>query len=111
MAFDRIRMIDTGDISAGGYVDFSQAEEVDLTLKRVFVVEASGASVNNVVMTIHVGDQPLVRPNVSAAVFDPSNPLNPELNIPVPKGTKVNGRVTNNESASRRLYIHLVYEK
>jgi len=110
MAFNRIRVIDTGSISAGSYADFEQAEEIDLVLKRIFIVEAGGNSVNNVTLTFNVGDKPYFRPDVSAAIFDPSNPLNPELNIKVEKGVKVSGRVTNNEAADRQLYIHLVYE-
>jgi hypothetical protein len=62
------------------------------------------------VLTFNVGDVPYFRPNASAAVFDPSNPLNPELNIEVKKGVKVSGRVTNNTAASVQCYIHLVYE-
>jgi len=110
MAFNRIRVIDTGSISAGSYADFEQAEEVDLILKRIFIVETGGNSVNYVTLTFNIGDYPFFRPNASAAIFDPSNPLNPELNIRVDKGVKVSGRVTNNEAAARRLLIHLVYE-
>jgi hypothetical protein len=110
MPFNRIRVIDTGSISAGGYVDFSQAEEVNLTLKKVFIIEATGATMNNVVLTLNLGDTPFFRPNASAALFHPSNPSVIELNLPVAAGVKVNGRVTNNESAARRLFIHLVYE-
>ena len=110
MTFNRIRVIDTGSISAGGYVDFSQAEEIDLVLKKILINEATGATVNNVVLTLFLGDTPLFRPNVSAAIFSPQNPTVPELNLSVAKGIKVNGRVTNNESAARRLFIHLIYE-
>jgi hypothetical protein len=111
MAFDRIRRIDTGSIAAGGYADFSQAEEVDLILKKIVIVEATGASINNVILTFNIGDTPLFRPDASAAIFLPINPNIPEFNVEVIKGTKVNGRVTNNEAAARRLFIHLIYEK
>ena len=109
--FNRIRVIETGSISAGSHKDYEQAEEVDLVLKRIFIVETGGNSMNNVVLTLYVGDKPYFKPNASAAIFDPSNPLNPELNIEVAKGVKVSGRVTNNESAARSLLIHLVYEE
>ena len=108
--FNRIRVIDTGSIAAGGYYDYSCAEEVDLLLKKILVVEATGATINSVMMTFNLGDTPFFRPNISAAILHPSNPNVPELNLDVPKGIKVNGRVTNNESAARRLYIHLIYE-
>jgi hypothetical protein len=110
MAFNRIRVIDTGSISAGGYADFSQAEEIDLTLKKILIVETSGATVGKVVLTFNLGDTPLFRPNACAALFSPSNPNVPELNLSVAKGIKINGRVTNNESGARNLLIHLVYE-
>jgi hypothetical protein len=110
MPFNRIRVIDTGSISAGGYFDYSQAEEVDLVLKKILIVEATGASINGVVLTLNLGDTPMFRPNASAMIFHPSNPNVPELNLAVAKGIKVNGRVTNGESAARRLLIHLIYE-
>ena len=108
--FNRIRVIDTGSISAGGFVDYSAAEEVDLVLKKILIVEATGATINSVLLTFNLGDTPFFRPNVSAMIFHPSSPNVPELNLDVPKGIKVNGRVTNNETAARRLYIHLIYE-
>jgi len=111
MAFDRIRKIDTGSIAAGGTFDFVQSEEVDLVLRKVVIVEATNASIYSVLLTLNVAEQPLLRPDACAAIFLPSNPQVPEFDVDVPKGTKVNGRVTNNESAARRLFIHLFYEK
>ena len=108
--FARVRVIDTGSISSGGYADFKQAEEIDLILKKIVVVEASGAAVNNVLMTLFVGDKPLVYPNVSADLFSKDSKANPDLNISVKAGTYVSGRVTNNTSSAVRLYIHLIYE-
>ena len=108
--FARIRMIDTDSISAGGYADFKQAEEIDLVLKKIVIVEASGASVENVTFTLFVGDKPLVYPNVSAAVFAPDSKANPDMNVEVKAGTYVSGRVTNNTGSAVRLYIHLIYE-
>ena len=106
-----IRKLDTSSISAGGYVDIVHAEPVDVKLKKVQVVEATGASVNNVLMTFYVGDDPKVLPDVSARIFTGDYALLPELDIEIKAGVKITMRVTNNESAARRLYIHLIYER
>jgi hypothetical protein len=106
-----IRKLDTGSIPAGGYVDIVHAEPVDVKLKKIQIVEATGASVNNVVMTLYVGDVPIVLPDVSAAVFVGPYEQLLELNVEIKAGVKITMRVTNNETAARRLYIHLIYEK
>ena len=111
MPTERIRMIDVGDISAGSFAEYSQAEEIDLTLKRVFVVEKGGGSLAEVTMTLYVGDKPVLYPDAVAEIFNVTNQMNPEFSIPVAKGVRVNGKVTNNGTASKHIYLILVYEK
>ena len=111
MALKRIVKIDTGSISAGGFVDISYAPEVDLRLKKIRIVEASGNTIYNVTMTLRMGDKPYVDPDVSASLFVGDYDKLMTLDIDHPAGVKLSSRVTNSESAARRLFIHLIYEE
>lgn len=111
MVLKRIVRLDTGSIAAGSYADVRYAPEVSLKLKRIEVVEASGASLNNVMATLYIGDVPVLMPDASLAIFAAGYPSPITLDLSHPAGVFLTMRVTNNTSAAVRVYIHLVYEE
>ncbi|MEM3982478.1 MAG: hypothetical protein QXM71_07165 [Thermofilum sp.] len=110
MPLRRIVKLDTGSLSAGAFVDLTYAPEVNLTIKKILAVEATGASINNVLSTFYIGDVPYFMPDVSLAIFHPSNQYNPDIDLVLPAGVRLTMRITNNEAAARRVLIHLICE-
>ena len=111
MTLRRIARLDTGSISAGGFVDVTYAPEVDLKLKTIRVVETTADAYNLVFLTFYIGDVPYFFPDVSAAIFRYNNPEPIVLDLAHAKGVILKIRVTNADAVARRLLIHLVYEE
>ncbi len=111
MVLKRIVTLDTGSISAGSFVDVWYAPEVNLKLKRVIVVETTANATSLVFMTFYMGDVPFFFPNVSATLFGHDVPEPIIFDLTHSAGVKLTMRVTNTDSAARRLLIHLVYEE
>ncbi|MEM3982561.1 MAG: hypothetical protein QXM71_07585 [Thermofilum sp.] len=110
MALKRIVKLDTGSLAAGSFTDLTYAAEVNLTIKKIIAVEATGASINNVVATFYIADVPYFMPDTSLMLFHPSNQYNPDIDLVLPAGVRLTMRVTNNEAAARRVLIHLICE-
>jgi len=108
MPLKRIVKIDTDTIPAGGFKDIVYAPETNLRIKKIIAVEASGNPLNNVHATLYIGDVPYAFPDVSLAVFSPANFHNPDIDLVLAAGQKLVMRVTNNESAARRIFIYLI---
>jgi len=111
MALKRIVKLATGSISAGSFVDVWYAPEVNLKIRKIIAIEASGASLNNVHATFYIGDMPYAMPDVSLAVFSPTNLHNPEINLVLSAGVKLSMRVTNNSSSAVSVFIYLICEE
>ena len=111
MALKRIVVLDTGSISSGGYVDVYYAPEVNLRLKRIMAVETTAGALSSIFATFYLGDVPYFFPNVSLKIFDPANPEPIVFDLVHSAGVKLTMRITNNDSSTRRVLIHLVYEE
>jgi len=109
MTLKRIVELDTGSLSAGNYIDLNTAPEVDLKLERIEAVETTANAPNLVFMTFYIGDVPYFFPNVSAALFQPLDASPIIFNLDHKAGVKLTIRVTNSDTATRRLIIHLIY--
>jgi hypothetical protein len=111
VALRRVVKLDTGSLSAGSFVDLVYAPEVDLKLKRVEVVETTAGAYSLLFLTFYIGDVPYFFPDVSAALFQPLDPSPITFDLAHPKGVYLKIRVTNADSAARRLLVHLIYEE
>ena len=111
MTLKRIVKLDTGSISAGSFVDLVYAPEVDLKLKRIEVVETTAGAYSLLFLTFYIGDVPFFFPDASAALFQPLDASPIIFDLAHPKGVYLKIRVTNSDSAARRLIIHLIYEE
>jgi hypothetical protein len=107
----RITVQDTGNIAAGGYADISFAPEVNLRLKRVIAVETTAGALSLLFATFYIGDVPYFYPNVSLKLFDPANPEPIIFDLVHSAGVKLTMRITNNDSTTRRVLLHFVYEE
>jgi len=107
----RIVKLDTGPLSAGSFADLVYAPEVDLKLKRIECVEATAGAYSLIFLTFYIGDVPFFFPDASAALFQPLDPSPINLDLAHPKGVYLKIRVTNADSTTRRLLIHLIYEE
>ena len=110
MTLKRIVKLDTGSLSAGSFTDLTYAPEVDLKLKRIEVVETT-ANLNLLFLTFYIGDAPYFFPDVSAALFQPLDAMPIIFDLAHPKGVYLKIRVTNSDTTTRRLLIHLIYEE
>ena len=111
MTLKRVVKLDTGSLSAGSFVDLVYAPEVDLKLKRIEVVETTANALNLLFMTFYLVDVPFFFPDVSAALFQPLDPSPIVFDLAHNKGVYLKIRVTNSDTAARRLIIHLIYEE
>ena len=111
MTLKRIVKLDTGSISAGGFVDLVYAPEVDLKLKRIECVETTAGAYSLIFLTFYIGDVPYFFPDASAALFQPLDPTPVVFDLAHPKGVYLKIRVTNADTVARRLIIHLIYEE
>lgn len=111
MALKRIVVKDTGSISAGGYVDIDYAPEVNLKLKRIIAVETTASALSLLFATFYLGDVPYFFPNTSLKLFDPANPEPIIFDLMHSAGVKLTMRITNNDSSTRRVLLHFVYEE
>jgi hypothetical protein len=111
LTLKRIVVKDTGSISAGSFVDIDYAPEVNLKLKRIIAVETTANALSLVFATFYIGDVPYFFPNVSLKLFDPASPQPIIFDLTHSAGVKLTMRITNNDSAARRVLIHLIYEE
>jgi hypothetical protein len=111
MVLKRIAVKDTGSIPAGGYVDIDYAPEINLRLKRIIAVETTANALSLLFTTFYIGDVPYFFPNASLKLFDPVNPVPIIFDLAHPAGVKLIMRITNNDTAARRVLIHFVYEE
>jgi hypothetical protein len=111
LTLKRIVKLDTGPISAGGFVDIVYAPEVDLKLKRIECVETTAGAYSLIFLTFYIGDVPFFFPDASAALFQPLDPSPIIFDLAHPKGVYLRIRVTNSDTAARRLLVHLIYEE
>ena len=111
MTIRRIVRLDTGSVSAGGFVDLTYAPEVDLKLKTIRVVETAAGAYSLVFLTFYIGDVPYFFPDASAALFKFDVPQAIVFDLAHAKGVILKIRVTNADTAARRLLIHLIYEE
>jgi len=111
MSLKRIVVKDTGSIPAGNYVDIDYAPEVNLRLKRIIAVETTANALSLLFATFYIGDVPYFFPNVSLKLFDPANPGPIIFDLVHSAGVKLTMRITNNDSAARRVLLHFVYEE
>lgn len=110
MPVKRIVRLDTGSLATGAFIDITYSPEVNLMITKIVVIEAGGNTVNNVMLTFYVADTPILTPDASAALFATTSLHNPDLKVLLQSGVRLTMRVTNNESTTRRLYIHLISE-
>ena len=111
MTLKRIVKLDTGPLSAGSFADLVYAPEVDLKLKKIECVETTAGAYSLLFLTFYIGDVPYLFPDASAALFQPMDPHPVIFDLAHPKGVYLKIRVTNSDSTTRRLLIHLIYEE
>lgn len=111
MALKRVVRLDTGNVAAGSFVDLTYAPEVTMRLKRMVVVETTAGAYSLLFLTFYLGDNPIFRPEVSAALFAPNVPVPVVFDLEHKEGVKLSMRVTNADTATRRLLVHLIYEE
>jgi hypothetical protein len=99
--------VDIGSIAAGATKEGSWEVDGDFILKRLLIIEKTGASINAVELTGRIDQAGFTEDVVPASVLHPSNNLNPELGIKLSKGQKVVFGLKNNEAAARNLYAVL----
>jgi len=107
----RIVVLDTGSISAGGFIDVSYAPEVNLKLKRIIAVETTANALSLLFATFYIGDVPYFYPNISLKLFDLANPTPITFDLVHSAGVKLIMRITNADSSARRVLLHLIYEE
>lgn len=111
MTLKRIVVKDTGSIAAGSYIDIDYAPEVNLKLKRIVAVETTAGALSLLFATFYLGDVPYFFPNVSLKLFDPANPEPVVFDLMHSAAVKLTMRITNNDTAARRVLIHFIYEE
>lgn len=111
MALRRIVRIDSGDLGAGSFKDVDYAPEVNLRLKRIIAVETTAAAYRLVFVKIQMGDVPLTSPDISAELLRPDIAQPIVFDLVHVAGVKLIFRVTNSDTTTRRLHLHLVYEE
>lgn len=111
MTLRRIVRLDTSNLSAGSFIDLTYSPEVDLRLKRIECVETTANAYNLLFLTFYMGDVPYFFPDASAALFQPQDPSPITLDLAHAKGVTLKIRVTNADTTTRRLLIHLIYEE
>lgn len=111
MALRRIVRLDSGDLGAGAFKDFDYAPEVNLRLKRIIAVEATAAAYRLVFVRIQMGDVPLTSPDISAELLRPDIAQPIVFDLVHVAGVKLIFRITNADTTTRRVHLHLVYEE
>jgi hypothetical protein len=99
--------VNIGSVAAGATTEASWEVDGDFTLRRILFIEKTGASIRAVEVTFRVDAAGYTEDVVPAHILDPSNVLNPELNIKLTKGQKVVFGIRNAEAAARNLYAVL----
>jgi len=101
----------TGSVANGGSKSDTFTSDAAYTLKRIFVTPRGNSPLTNVQVYADIGGKPFFNPDIPAEVLDPANPLNPELEIDLKEGSKVNYKLTNNSGAAETYDITLVLDK
>jgi hypothetical protein len=107
MAFHSFKTIDIGSIAAGGQVEASWESDGDYTIKHIFLIEKTGASLRKVEVTIRKDNVPYTKDVVPAAVLSYDNVNIPELSISLADGQKIVFGLKNLETAAREIYAVL----
>jgi len=104
----RYERINTGSVADGGSVTKDWICERDYHLDRLWIIERGTGDVTNVQVDIDIVDEPITRPDCPATLFDPINAQPALIDWPMPKGTKITIKITNNSGASQNYDIVLV---
>jgi len=96
------KIIDVGDISAGGTVEKTYTAEDDYIIKRMYIVETTETPVGlqYITFTFWVDNVPYTKDKVNAKLFEGYTNQVPELNIDFSRGKTFRISLTNNHSSS-----------
>jgi hypothetical protein len=107
MAFKTFKTIGIGSIAAGGQAESIWESDGDYTLHKIIIVEKTGASINQVEVTIRIDGTILTKDVVPAVVLSLANNNPTIIDTDLKDGQKITFGLKNNESASRNLYAVL----
>jgi len=107
MGFAKFITIDIGPVPSGSIVEKLWESDEEFRIRRIFFVEKAGNPINAVEVTIRMNGTVYAEDYVPAVILSHINPLNPELDISITKGTKIVFGLKNNETGVRNLYAVL----
>ena len=98
----------TGALTTAGEKSDTFTADKAYTLERVTVTPRGGNPMTNVQIMVDKNGKPFFRPDVPAELLDPLNPLNPEVDVKLEEGGKINYKLTNNCGATETFDICLI---
>lgn len=100
------KTVASGD-TENGEVTFSDS----FRIKKIFLVETSGTSLNNVTISLRIDDETITHDKIPATMFTESNRYNPDLNWSVVNGNKLYYGITNNTASSITVIGYAIIDK
>jgi len=106
----KIQRLTTGSVANGASKADVWTADAAYTIKRVTVTPRGNSVLTNVQFYADKGGVPIFNPDVPADILDPSNEIQPALDLPFTKGELFNYKLTNNSGAAETYDISLVLE-
>jgi hypothetical protein len=107
MPFKAFKTLDLGSISSGAVAEKSWPSDDNYTIKRIYFVEKTDASLSNVLTTVRIGDVALCKEDVPCRMFGTNLQNAVELDVSLGKGQTIVVAVKNNTTTSVALYAVL----
>jgi len=106
----KIQRLTTGSVANGASKTDSWTADAKYTIRRVTVTPRGNSVLTNVQFYADIGGKPVFLPDIPADVLDPSNEIQPALDLPFVKGDTFNYKLTNNSGAAETYDICLVLD-
>lgn len=107
MEFNSFKTFEHNSISAGSTVSGSWTADDDYIIRKIYIVEKSGATINASTLYFKVGGDVYTHEFVSAKVLGPQQNVTPLIDIEITKGEKFDYTFKNNESSAVSIFIVL----
>lgn len=99
------------NLSDGSTYEDSWTADEPLKIKRIYLKRGDGAAFTDSLFYFKIVGTIYTHPDVPAAILGPDKELSPVLDIPFPKGAKLDFSFKNTEGAAVDVYVVFEVEK
>jgi len=105
MAFKYFKTFSKSSLADGATYEDSWTSDEPLFIKRIYLLRGDGNSFTDSLFYFKIVGDVYTHPQVPCKVLGPQVNVTPELNIPFPKGAKLDFTLKNQEGSAQDVYV------